>query len=69
MTDDAEVVADDKLEQWQKQGYHLEVISGYNQYSEQTYNDWDPFIESLHVAKYWRAVVGHYISMVSKQVR
>ena len=68
MTDDAAVVADDKLKPWQTKGYHLEVISGYNQYSEQTYNDWDTFIESLHAAKYCRVVVGHHISTVSKLV-
>ena len=68
MTDDAEVVADDKLKEWQQKGYFLEVISGHNQYSKLTYNDWDPFIESLYVGHMCRAVVGHHISTVSKLV-
>jgi len=68
MTDDPDIVSDDRLRPYQEKGYLLEVISGYNQYSTQTYSDWDPFIESLHAAKACRAVVGHYISTVSKLV-
>ena len=68
MTDDAEEVTDEKLRPWQDQGYRLEVVSGHNQYSDLTYSDWDPFIESLYTAQACRAVVGHHISTVSKLV-
>ena len=68
MTDDAEVVADDKLAPWQNKGYRFEVISGYNQYRKETYDDWDPFLESLYMAKACRALVGHHISTVSRRV-
>ena len=68
MTDDADQVTDAKLQPWQEQGYVLEVVSGHNQYSDLTYSDWDPFLESLYVAQFCRALVGHHISTVSKLV-
>ena len=68
MTDDADVVSEDKLKPWQEQGYLFEIISGHNQYSKETYSDYDPFLESLYIAPACRAMVGHYISTVSKLV-
>jgi hypothetical protein len=68
MTDDPEVVKAEKQAPWLEKGYFIEVISGYNQYSQETYDDWDPFIESLHGAQFCRAFVGHHISTVSTLV-
>ena len=65
MTDDPEVASIEYLEPWVQQGYILEVISGHNQYSKETYSDYDPFLESLYAAEACRAMVGHYISTVS----
>ena len=68
MTDDADVASEDKLKPWEEQGYLFEIISGHNQYSEETYSDYDPFLESLYIAPSCRAMVGHHISTVSKLV-
>ena len=65
MTDDPEVASTEHREPWVQQGYVLEVISGHNQYSKETYSDYDPFLESLYAAEACRAMVGHYISTVS----
>lgn len=68
MTDDPEVANENKQVPWLEKGYFIEVISGHNQYSQETYDDWDPFIESVYGAQFCRAFVGHHISTVSKLV-
>jgi len=66
MTDDPSVAKD--LKPWTDKGYVLEVSAGHHQSSLETYRDWDPFLESLHLARSCRVFVGHHIGTVSELV-
>lgn len=66
MTDDPDIVAPDMLRPWQEQGYFLEVVSGHNQYSTETYSDWDPFLgEKTAIPFYLRLIFGSFIAYLN----
>mmetsp|Transcript_24557 Transcript_24557/g.37099 ORF Transcript_24557/g.37099 Transcript_24557/m.37099 type:complete len:741 (-) Transcript_24557:73-2295(-) len=68
MTDDPDVANATMRAPYEKKGYVFEVISGHNQWSLLTYDDYDAFLESLYGAELCKAFVGHHISTVAMLV-